>query len=131
MKNLKTRLAVLLLSTLCLLTGAYGQSTPTGSPSAQVPPPLIQFSNVATDEGGNPLSGVANITFSLYNSSKAVKRCGRRPRTIFNSMPPGTTRSSSALRSPTECRRPCLPREKRVGWECRLRGKRSGRGSSY
>jgi|HubBroStandDraft_1064217.scaffolds.fasta_scaffold00246_4 hypothetical protein len=70
MKNLKTRLAVLLLSTLCLLTGAYGQSTPTGSPSAQVPPPLIQFSNVATDEGGNPLSGVANITFSLYNSQQ-------------------------------------------------------------
>jgi len=30
MKNSKTRLAVLLLFTLCLLTGAYGQLTPSG-----------------------------------------------------------------------------------------------------
>ncbi len=36
-----------------------------GSPSSQVPP-LIQFSNVASDEGGNTLSGAVSITFSLY-----------------------------------------------------------------
>ena len=29
-------------------------------------PPLIQFSNVATNEGGSSLSGVVNLTFSLY-----------------------------------------------------------------
>lgn len=29
-------------------------------------PPLIQFSNVATDEGGNSMSGVVSITFSFY-----------------------------------------------------------------
>ena len=29
-------------------------------------PPLIPFSNVATDEGGNSLSGVVSLTFSLY-----------------------------------------------------------------
>jgi len=37
---------------------------------AQVPPPLIQFSNVATDQGGNTLSGVVSITFSLYNAQQ-------------------------------------------------------------
>jgi len=36
-----------------------------------VPPPLIEFSNVATDEGGNTLSGVVSITFSLYNAQRA------------------------------------------------------------
>jgi hypothetical protein len=33
-------------------------------------PPLIQFSNVAADEGGNPLSGVVSITFSLYTTQQ-------------------------------------------------------------
>jgi hypothetical protein len=37
------------------------------SPAAAQVPPLIQFSNVATDEGGNTLSGVVSVTFSLYN----------------------------------------------------------------
>jgi hypothetical protein len=31
-------------------------------------PPLIQFSDVAIDEGGSSLSGVVSITFSLYNN---------------------------------------------------------------
>ena len=33
-------------------------------------PPLIQFSNIATDEGGSSLSGEVSITFSLYNSQQ-------------------------------------------------------------
>jgi hypothetical protein len=33
-------------------------------------PPLIQFSNVATDEGGSSLSGVVSITFSLYSGQQ-------------------------------------------------------------
>jgi hypothetical protein len=33
-------------------------------------PPLIQFSNIAADEGGNPISGAVNITFSLYDSQR-------------------------------------------------------------
>ncbi len=37
------------------------------NPASQVPP-LIQFSCVATDEGGNTLGGMASITFSLFNS---------------------------------------------------------------
>jgi trimeric autotransporter adhesin len=39
--------------------------TESSAASSQVPP-LIQFSNVATDEAGNTLSGVVSITFSLY-----------------------------------------------------------------
>ncbi len=37
---------------------------------ASIVPPLIPFSNVATDEGGNTLSGVVSITFSLYNGQQ-------------------------------------------------------------
>jgi hypothetical protein len=33
-------------------------------------PPVLQFSNVATDQGGTPLSGTVSITFSLYNNSQ-------------------------------------------------------------
>jgi hypothetical protein len=36
-------------------------------------PPLIQFSNIASDEGGNTLSGVVSITFSLYSSQQGGK----------------------------------------------------------
>jgi trimeric autotransporter adhesin len=54
---------------LTILTMAA--QTPGSNPSAAlVPPPLIQFSSVATDEGGNTLSGVVNITFSLYSSQQ-------------------------------------------------------------
>jgi hypothetical protein len=45
------------------------QTANSTSASAQVPP-LIQFSNVATDEGGNTLSGVVSITFSLYSAQQ-------------------------------------------------------------
>jgi hypothetical protein len=41
------------------------QTSQGGSMAAQVPP-LIQFANVATDEGGNTLSGSESMTFSLY-----------------------------------------------------------------
>jgi hypothetical protein len=33
-------------------------------------PPLIQFSNVANDEGGAPLAGRVDITFSLYANQR-------------------------------------------------------------
>ena len=35
-----------------------------------VVPPLIHFSNVANDEGGNPLFGKVTMTFSLYTSQR-------------------------------------------------------------
>ena len=68
MKHRATCLVVGSLSLiLCLFAQTLPAQTPSSSPaSAQAPPPLIQFSNVATDESGTPLGGVVNITFSLY-----------------------------------------------------------------
>src|ERR1700681_2968911 len=43
MKNLKTRLAVLLLSTPCLLTGAYGQITPSGDSYTNTAAPTTNY----------------------------------------------------------------------------------------
>jgi trimeric autotransporter adhesin len=68
MKHRATCLVVGSLSLiLCLFAQTLPAQTTSSSPaSAQAPPPLIQFSNVATDESGTPLAGVVNITFSLY-----------------------------------------------------------------
>jgi len=48
---------------LCSLFSAAQQSVTT---AANQVPPLIPFASVATDQGGSSLSGVVNITFSLY-----------------------------------------------------------------
>ena len=48
---------------LCSLFSAAQQSAAAANASV---PPLIPFSSLATDEGGSSLSGVVNITFSLY-----------------------------------------------------------------
>jgi hypothetical protein len=66
---MKLRLACVLLGFLSLVFSMSAQTSGNSSASAQVPP-LIQFSNVATDEGGNSLSGVVSITFSLYNGQQ-------------------------------------------------------------
>jgi hypothetical protein len=58
--------AVGLLSFVLPMAAQTSSSTPA---LAQVPP-LIQFANVATDEGGNPLTGAVSVTFSLYNSQR-------------------------------------------------------------
>src|SRR3984885_9884637 len=55
---------------LSLALSLFGQAASVISASARVPP-LIQFSNIATDEGGNPISGVANITVSLYATQQS------------------------------------------------------------
>ncbi len=59
-------LAVFVLSLALTAMPAEAQITPA---AAQVPP-VIQFSNVATDAGGAPLAGTVEITFSLYNNSQ-------------------------------------------------------------
>src|SRR5271166_3525182 len=59
----------MLVLLLCSLLSQAQQSVATAA-NATVPP-LIQFSNVATDEGGNSLSGVVSITFSLYSSQQS------------------------------------------------------------
>jgi hypothetical protein len=64
MKQIRVVLLSLLMVLLCNLFSAAQQSVATAT-NATVPP-LIPFSSVATDEGGNSLSGVVGITFSLY-----------------------------------------------------------------
>ena len=58
----------LLLLVLCGLVSQAQQIVATNT--NLVVPPVIQFSNVATDAGGNPLTGTTEITFSLYNNSQ-------------------------------------------------------------
>ncbi len=59
--------AVLFLLVM-MATGAAQQTNSSAGTPTQTVPPLIQFSNVASDEGGNTMSGVVSITFSLYSS---------------------------------------------------------------
>jgi hypothetical protein len=67
-RSVKVGLSLIALVGSLVLAGMAQQSAVTAA-NATVPP-LIQFSNVATDEGGNSLSGVVSITFSLYNSQQ-------------------------------------------------------------
>src|SRR5579863_7365025 len=59
MKQLRVEMLSLLMVLLCSLSGQAQQGATAANATV---PPLIQFSNVATDEGSNTLSGVANIT---------------------------------------------------------------------
>jgi hypothetical protein len=58
---------VAVLLSLSISAGAQTLRSP--SAPAQVPP-LIQFSNVAADEAGNPMSGVVSIIFAVYADQK-------------------------------------------------------------
>ncbi len=66
---MKLRIGCVVVGFLSLVFSLAAQTASSNSASAQVPP-LIQFSNVATDQGGNTLSGVVNITFSLYTAQQ-------------------------------------------------------------
>jgi|HubBroStandDraft_4_1064222.scaffolds.fasta_scaffold01166_12 hypothetical protein len=68
MRQVRVIMLSLSIVVLCGLLGQAQQSVATAT-NATVPP-LIQFSNVATDEGGTTLSGVVSITFSLYSSQQ-------------------------------------------------------------
>jgi len=67
-KQARVVMLSLLLVLLCSLFSAAQQSA-TAAANATVPP-LIPFSSVAADEGGNSLSGVVSITFSLYTAQR-------------------------------------------------------------
>lgn len=54
---MKLRTVCIVIGCLLLVSSVFAQNASSPA-SVQVPPPLIQFSNVATDEGGNTLSGV-------------------------------------------------------------------------
>jgi trimeric autotransporter adhesin len=64
MKQVRVVMLSLLMVLLCGRFSPAQQSVATAANAAV--PPLIQFSNVATDSGGSSLSGVVSITFSLY-----------------------------------------------------------------
>ena len=68
---MKRRVGCIVVVSLLLVLSLAAQTASSGSASFQVPP-LIQFSSVAADEGGNTLSGAVNIIFSLFNN----QRCG-------------------------------------------------------
>jgi len=62
---MRLRIGCGLVGFLALVVSLAAQ-TASGSPTSSQVPPLIQLSNVASDEGGNSLSGVVSITFALY-----------------------------------------------------------------
>jgi len=62
---MKRRIGWVVVGFLLLVLSMAAQTSGSSPASAQVPP-LIQFSSVATDEGGSTLSGVVNLTFTLY-----------------------------------------------------------------
>jgi endosialidase-like protein len=63
------RIACVVGGFLSLALSISAQTSSRTFAPAQVPP-LLQFSNVATDEDGNSLSGVISIRFSLYNAQQ-------------------------------------------------------------
>jgi hypothetical protein len=62
---MKLRNGCVVVGFLLFVLSLAAQTASSGSASSQVPP-LIPFSSIASDEGGGSLSGVVNITFSLY-----------------------------------------------------------------
>jgi hypothetical protein len=69
MKQVRVAMLSLLTMLTCCVVSPAQQNVATATVTARVPP-LIQFSNVAADEGGNPLSSTVSIVFSLYGSQK-------------------------------------------------------------
>jgi hypothetical protein len=63
---MKVRIGCVVVGFLLFVLSLAAQTASGGSASSQQVPPLILFSNVATDPGGSSLSGAVNITFSLY-----------------------------------------------------------------
>jgi hypothetical protein len=60
------KIHVVVLGTMLLLSGGSSAAQQSAVVGNATVPPLLQFSNVASDEGGYALSGVVNLTFSLY-----------------------------------------------------------------
>jgi hypothetical protein len=66
---MKLRIGCVVVGFLLLVLSLSAQTASSGSTSSQVPP-LIPFSSVASDEGGSSVSGVVNLTFSLYTTQQ-------------------------------------------------------------
>jgi hypothetical protein len=68
---MKLRIGCVVVGFLLFVLSLAAQTASSGSTSSQQVPPLIPFSSVASDEGGSSLSGVVNITFSLYAGQRS------------------------------------------------------------
>lgn len=66
---MKYRIGCVLVGWLSLALSLAAQTSSSSSATSQVPP-LMQFSNVATDVNGKPLTGVVGITFYLYKEQQ-------------------------------------------------------------
>ena len=66
---MRLRIGCIVVGFLSLVLSLAAQTASSGSVPSQVPP-LIQFSSIATDDGGNTLSGVVSVTFSLFNNQQ-------------------------------------------------------------
>src|SRR5271170_2254042 len=64
---MKLRFVCVVVGLLSLVVSLAAQSN---SPTVAQVPPLIQFSNVASDVNGKPLTGVVGITFYLYQAQQ-------------------------------------------------------------
>jgi hypothetical protein len=67
--SMKLRIGCVVVGFFLFVLSLVAQTATSGSSSSQVPP-LIPFSSVASDEGGNSLSGVVSITFSLFTAQQ-------------------------------------------------------------
>jgi len=63
---MKLRFSCVIVVLLSFALAVSAQTVDAGLAATTQVPRLIQFSNVATDEGGNSMSGMVRITFSLY-----------------------------------------------------------------
>jgi hypothetical protein len=66
---MKLRIGGVVVGFLWVALSLTAQTASSASAASQVPP-LIPFASVASDEGGSSLSGVVNITFSLYTAQQ-------------------------------------------------------------
>jgi endosialidase-like protein len=66
---MKLRVGCVVVGFLSLVLSLAAQ-TAGGSPASAQVPPVIQFSNLATDAAGTPLTGPVVLAFSLYNHAR-------------------------------------------------------------
>ncbi|MGO9084627.1 MAG: hypothetical protein ACLP6G_21920 [Terriglobales bacterium] len=64
------RVAVLIFLLILAAVGQQASSNAASPASLGAPPPLIQFSGLATDEGGTPFTGNVRMTFTLYPAQR-------------------------------------------------------------
>ena len=125
------------LRVVCVVVGfllsalSLAAQTPGSNPASAQVPPLIQFSNVATDEGGNTLSGVVSITFSLYNSQQGGEALWTETQNNVQLDSAGHYSVQLGITSRTACRQPCSLPVKRGGWGYGSRSRRNSRGCCW